>query len=765
MLVFQSKFWALAVRGECPSQSFLKESEKTFVHKSFLRSLFIFFAVLFLPSLLAQEVKSIASSGTLLSSLMEETRTAIAARKIPEALESYDKLFQLSFKENKDLLESLCLKIFEQSLDTQNSELKKNLLTLLVDPLNIPLARLLFKALQDSNSAVRAQALILLSKFNDPAIYPDLSASLASKDLQTVESALILIANIKEKTFLSQVQKLLEHPDPRIQSQAILTMTQLNPDEAVFKTLKKMITHPSDRVRSSVLDAFTPLEEETLELQPLLKDQSIRVRRSLLAWAEKHPSKVGDSVIRRELAEKDTPLFSETCRAALQSDSLIRRIDWNKIKHSDSAELREMALRALFKNGDFFLEEETVFYFLSDSLAKIRELAALTILESQDPGVPALLHKLLNSQNNKAKQSLITTLIHSQKNPFSSQDMENLLTSQHAQTQVLSIPLLDRIESFRQKKILQQILSSNKVNVRSALFSFFKSQKKAAWFQSFYSEGLNDPAIQVQIETLSGVHLLEDESLQQKILEKYKISPFAALRTVAVREAAHFSKETRHSWIEFALKDKMASVRKSALELTQTLEDPVFVLQTFSDALFDPDEGVRNYVVESFQKIGTPEKESASDFIAEKPLKPVSSPQTKSSLLSWMKQSSTHFNPKQKLSLKEEPVTASLPKESRSQDVTGKLRQLLTSTNNQVSTFAEDCLLQIGDENEISKLKNRLTQSTKLERKKITEKLGILSDPSLAPLLRAQLKEETEEDMKIQLAVALWKISHSLVSE
>ncbi len=718
-------------------------------------------------------------ASTLLSSLAEQTRTAIAAKKIPEALECYEKMFQLSFKEDKSLLESLCLKIFEQSLDAPNALLKKSLMGLLADHLTIPLARLLFKAFQDSDPDLRAQAATLLATFNDPALYPDLSASLASKDLPTLESALILISKIKEKTFFSQVRKLLEHPDPVIQSQAILTLSQLKPDEAALAALKKMITHPSDRVRSAVLDAFTPLEEETLELQPLLKDQSVRVRRSLLAWAEKHPGGIADSVIRRELAEKESPLFSETCRAALQSDSLLRRVDWNKIKQSRSAELRETALQALLKNGDFFLEEQNAFDFLSDPLPKISDLAARAILESQDPGVNTLLHSILDSKNNKARQGLILALTRAQKNPFSSQELENLLTSSHAQIQALSVPLLDRLDPSRQKEILKQLLSSDKIVVRAALFSFLNDGKKSEWFQSCYSEGLTDPAIQVQIEAVSGLHLLGEGTLRQKILEEKKNSPFAALRVACVRAATRLPKETRKPWIEFGLKDKSASVRKAALELTTTIEDPAFVLQTFSDALFDPDEQMRNYVIDTLQKSGSPpsEKQDKKEPSEKKPSEISSPPKTnipappekivppsqpKNPLLSWLKASSS--KEKKTVSLKEEPVTAPLPKESltASQNVTGNLKQLLASKDTLVSTLAEDYLLQMGDENEIAKLKNRLSQSTPSERKKITEKLGMLSDPSLAPLIRAQLKEETEEDTKVQLAVALWKITQTL---
>jgi len=91
-------------------------------------------------------------------------------------------------------------------------------------------------------------------------------------------------------------------------------------------------------------------------------------------------------------------------------------------------------------------------------------------------------------------------------------------------------------------------------------------------------------------------------------------------------------------------------------------------------------------------------------------------------------------------------------------EVDMRLKQLLVSSDSKVVEQAEDWLLTLGDEKSLLKIKNRLSEGNVSEREKAAQKLALLSDASLLPILRNQLQQEKNPKVQFELAFAIWRL-------
>ena len=98
------------------------------------------------------------------------------------------------------------------------------------------------------------------------------------------------------------------------------------------------------------------------------------------------------------------------------------------------------------------------------------------------------------------------------------------------------------------------------------------------------------------------------------------------------------------------------------------------------------------------------------------------------------------------------------PVSSTGQSIETKLKTLLNSKQSNVSDQAENWLLEMGDQHVAEQMKTKLSSGSEEERKKAAQKLSIIGDPSLIPLLREQLSKETDVKVQFEIAITIWKL-------
>jgi HEAT repeat protein len=720
----------------------------------------------------------------MVDTLQKQVSGALSRGEVQKALQSYEDLFSVTFRENKALLENICLKIFEKGLSTQDLSLKLESLSQISEVVNLELGRLLVKALYDPEKKVRDRAVDILAEFNNDVLYPEISSCLKSDNLNAIVAALEVIERIGEPGFQEQVSRLLDHEDLFVKAKAVEVIARLKPEDEVVEKLNDLLTHSSDRIRSAVVEAFSDLAHDKADIRDVLKDHSKRVQLALLEWAEKNPGDTADRIVRSNLQAKDMELYSAACAAALQSENLIGRVNWERLSKSSSARLRGIAQKALFKEGWLFDDEAIMKRFFNDPEESVRNFMAEKLIQGDDMFTETLIEQVLDQGSHRARQALIHAWVIHPDIPVPSGAVEELISSDHSLIQSRATGLLDRLTGPSRIEYAEKLLASNKVNVREALFRTLADESNRDLYRACYQRGIDDRAVSVKIAALSGAGAL-DEADRAALLDSLFESPFWALRRECLVQAKHFSSpEMIWEWAERGTEDPHPRVRKAALVLASDQEDKNRVLELFSDFLFDDDKEVRSYALSVLESPGSVSPEEAPEEPEEPPAPrpetvspeealpgerpaPRKKPQKTSKLMDWLKAGQG----KEDLSAisleREEDETRRLDVDEPGsakprKEIEQKLNRLLTSGDSEVADQAEDLLLQLGDEKALSKIKNRLFEGSLEERKKAAQKLGFLSDVNLIPVLREQLKQEDNLKVQFELAFAIYRMLPNL---
>ncbi|MBN2145384.1 MAG: HEAT repeat domain-containing protein [Candidatus Aureabacteria bacterium] len=750
----------------------------------FIKISVLFLLFLFIPHVFCQETGP-RTQGSVTDALHRKITEAVSRGEIGTALRHYEDLYLLLSKEDRVSLEPICLKAIEQAFASEDSRMKMDFLTFIASAMNAPLARMLCKTLYDPQDEIRKQAVKLLSKWGKEDIFPEMAACLQSGNLYAMMAALNVIYHTRQKTFVEPVMKLLSHEDIFIKAKAIETLAQLQPDEELAKKLTPFLSHSSEYIRSAVVEAFCFINSDAASVQPVLKDGSERVRLSLLHWAELNPGETADRIIRKELQLKEPSLFPKACSAAMKSEKMMGQVDWAFIAENDSDSLRYLALKAVVKSGEVFNNEDLIIRFLNDFSDEIRSFMAEKLISSQDMAAKVTVKKILETGTTRAKLAVIHQLGKQEKCDLPEQMLIHLLNDPHSFIQKASALLVRHIHSQSQQELIRSLLSSNKINVRAAAYSFLKELKSKELYRLFFKQGLNDPAVSVQQSVLEGLGMLEDAE-KRPVLKAKMTSLFSLLRIECIRQSAGFaSVEEQWEWINKGAKDPFSGVRKASLETALGMKDKIRVAELFSDMLFDPDQSVRLYALSELKSPAVSEKEEKKDKIKEseetkkedeksselkeKTTSPVSQKekldvsvpkQNDNKLMSWLKAGKQKKDKKQTLSLKpsDTPVPSVLNQDrsaSASKNVEKKLKQLLASGKTETADEAEDLLLQMGNEKALENVQNTLLKGTAKEREKAVRKLGLLRKSSVIPVLREQLKFETDKRVKFEIAFTI----------
>jgi len=727
------------------------------------------------------DIQSSAPLSSLEDTLSKKIQSALNLNDINSAVSYYDDIFSTTFKENPKLLEKICLKSFELSLLSKEKSVKLNILKLIAKFINIPLGKILIKTFKDRDEEVRELSVDILSKFNNDVLYPDISAGLKSSDFNMILSSLDFIFKVKEKSFISQIKPLLDHEDVFVKVNAIKTISILNPDDEIIDSLNKLLNHPSDRIRSAVVEGFCFIESDKINIDDIIKDGSERVIISMLHWAEINPSEKADSIIRRGLLNKNERVYSKACKAALQSDDMIDRVSWEKLIGSSQKKLRMFAVKAMSKKNELFDDDEIIYKCLDDTNEEVGNFVANKLIESKDPFVETLIEDILNSGTNRGRRALINAWKNNKEIACPVKILKKLLVLDHSFLQEIAIPLMSSLPIEEQISFIEKLKNSNKINVRASLYTFLSDEKKKDIYQKLYVSGLNDQSIKVKSATLEGVSLL-NENLKKEIIDEYVLSEFAVLRKESVFQSKYFEDEIL-CWdvINIAKVDKNSSVRMASLETAKDLEDKSNALDLYSSLLFDDDYEIRSFALKELQSPGAEDAVEEKDNIKDKNIEQKKDKNNKeektdvvvalnkkkskknSKMMSWLKMGKTSAKKNNlDLSLKKnvlEGVDLSVAdKKKKRNGLSKQLKKLLNSRNSELSSNAEDLLLEMGDEQSLKNIKNRITDDSVEERRKAAKKLGFLNDTSLIPVLREQLKYEKDLQVQFELAFAIWKM-------
>jgi len=738
----------------------------------------IYLIVINLLFCVALSAQSASDSGTIVDSLKKKISTSLASKDENMAIKYYNDLFTVTYTEDNNLLKDVCLNIFSKVIDSNDNKLRLQSLDLMGTFVNKDMARILFKGFKEPDENIRKKIVSILSGNINVELFPEISTRLKSDDIYEVSGALELLGELKEKFFTEQVVKLLEHEDIVIKAKAIEVLGKLDPKNEDVDKLNKLLIHPSEWVRSGVVEAFCNLKNDNINIQPAVRDSSEKVQLALLKWAAINPGETADRIIRAGFLEKNEKIFSASCMAALKSIEMVERVDWSKLVGNKNEEIRVFAVNGLFKRNELFDDEELNVRLLNDTSVNVRSFVASKMIESENSFVKSLLSDVVENGSSIAKKSLINAWIEKPELGCNKEIVRKFVSNEDASIQCISVNLIAGLSLIEKGQIIKELLKSNKINVREAVYLFLAANKEKEIYSENFQKGLEDSSVKVQAAVIKGLNLLGD-SQANSFIEKMFASKYKAVRAECVLQVHYFEKdETKLDWIEKGVKDASGEVRKAALDVAFKLEDKNRKLQLFSDMLFDDDEQVRRYALTVLQSPGAEVEVENKKKEESKVMTKTETEKTQSSEKQEIKVELKDEKPKNKLmdwldkGKKKSTATVSLKREDeinkgiiideKSQsaskgEIESKLKKLLSSQNKD-SAKVEDLLLELGDEAALSKLKNRLNDASTDERKEAAKKIGLLHDATLIPLLREQLQNETELQVKFELALAIWKM-------
>lgn len=730
----------------------------------------------------SQEKINTSSSGSTLDSLHKRIATYLKDNKLKEAIKEYDIIFSMTEKEDMNLLQQICFKFMDSVFLSKEAELKKYSLNIISRIYSKPLSKVVLKAFNDSDPQIRELAVAMVSKTNDVALFPELSLLLKSGNVNGVISALEVIRQWKEKLFFNDVVPLLDHEDLFVKIAAIGALGEMKTQEGLVKKFSELSSHSSPKIRSAVINAISKLDIDAISLDSMVKDGDPEVRFALVKYIEAHPDEKWERVIRKELSTKDEKIFSAACQASLKNEDLRSLVRWEKLIDSTNPELRYTGVQGLVKDESLLDDTEILFKLLRDTDLKTRLYTAEQLIQKKEDSLSqALIMKIFTEGSLEEKKALIEAWIKNPEIPVKDKYLQESLNTTDAGMQLISIPLIARLSQAQQVERAQFFLQSNRNNIRAGLFSFITQSKNKGLYQKLYEKGLKDPAISVQKTVIGGLSLL-DESTLAETLTTLSTSHFWCIREACAEQVAVLNDETlRWKWINKWIKDKVSEVRIAALKASVQSKEKQKLYDLFSDMLLDADEKVRSFALTYLQSEDTPivkeeeDKEKPEEEKKEKPKTPEASkekkeplpdkpkaPKQKNKLMDWLKAGKGN-NKLQDVNLKDgKQDTSNLKMEettaSSSKSIETKLKTLLQSKQSNVSDQAENWLLEMGDQNVTAQMKTKLTSGTEEERKKAAQKLSIIGDPSLIPVLREQLAKETDVKVQFEISITLWKL-------
>ena len=730
----------------------------------------------------SQEKIDTSSSGSTLDSLHKRIATYLKDGNLKDAIKEYDIVFNMTEKEDSSLLQQICFKFMDNVFLSKDAELKKYSLNIISRIYSKAISAVVLKAFNDSDPQIRELAVAMVSKTNDVSLLPDLTSLLKSTNVNGVISALEVIRRWKEKLFFNDVVPLLDHEDLFVKVAAIEALGEMKTQEGLMKKFSELSSHSSPKIRSAVINAISKLDIDAISLDSMVKDGDPEVRYALVKYIEAHPDKKWERVIRKELSSKDEKIFSAACQASLKNEDLRTLVRWEKLVDSMNAELRYTGAQGLVKDESLLDDTEILFKLLRDPDYKTRVYTAeQLILKKDDSLSQALIQKIFTEGSLEEKKAIIEAWIKNPDIQVKEKYLQDSLNTTDAGMRLISIPLIARLSPDQQIERAQSFLKSNRNNIRAGLFTFISESKNKSLYRQLYQTGLKDSAISVQKETIKGLSLLSENEIDATLIS-LSTSHFWCIRQACAEQIANLNDETlRWKWINKWIKDKVSDVRTAALKASVYSKEKQKLYDLFSDMLFDPDEKVRSFALTYLQSEETPivkgeekteekdkekpkeEKEKPKE--AEKPKEPLpdKSKPKQNKLMDWLKAGKGNkklkdVNLKQGKDDTSELKIDETPVSSTGQSIETKLKTLLNSKQSNVSDQAENWLLEMGDQHVAEQMKTKLSSGSEEERKKAAQKLSIIGDPSLIPLLREQLSKETDVKVQFEIAITIWKL-------